>query len=99
MGRVAAGGEPHHYAFGLGRLWVSDTDEGTVVESGTSSRRVRARTTVGAAPHHVAVAGGRVLIAVNGTGRVAVVSRQGRTLGSIAVGAGPHGIAAVARPS
>jgi hypothetical protein len=33
-----------------------------------------------------------VLVAVHGSGRVAVVSRQGRLTESIAVAAGPHGI-------
>jgi hypothetical protein len=41
-----------------------------------------------------------VLVAVHGSGRVAVVSWQGRLTESIAVGAGPHGnprgVAAVA---
>jgi hypothetical protein len=49
----------------------------------------------GPAPHHATIAGDRVLVAVHGNGRIAIVSRQGRLLGPLSVGAGPHGIAAV----
>ena len=50
---------------------------------------------VGAAPHHVAIAGKNALVAVNGTGRVAVVSHRGRLLTTVGAGEGPHGITAV----
>jgi DNA-binding beta-propeller fold protein YncE len=94
-GSVLAGEEPHHFAFGLGRLWTSDNGGGTLVRLNPRSRRVVGRTPVGRAPHHVAVSGRRVLVAVNGTDRVAVVSRRGRLLRTVPVGAGPHGIAAL----
>jgi DNA-binding beta-propeller fold protein YncE len=95
LGSVVAGEEPHHFAFGLGRLWTSDNGGGALVRINPRTRRVVGRTRVGRAPHHVAVSDGRVLVAVNGTGRVAVVSRRGRLLRTVAVGAGPHGIAAL----
>jgi DNA-binding beta-propeller fold protein YncE len=93
--RILAGDEPHHFVFGLGRLWVSDNVGGTLVRIDPRAGRVLARTVVGPAPHHATIAGERVLVAVHGSGRIAVVSRRGRRLGSISVGAGPHGIAAV----
>ena len=96
---VARGGtEPHHFAFGLGCLWASDNAAGVLVRIDPSSRRARGRTRVGTAPHHVAVAGKSVLVAINGNGRVAVVSDRGRLLTSIRAGDGPHGIAAVPVP-
>jgi DNA-binding beta-propeller fold protein YncE len=94
-GSVRAGAEPHHFAFGLGRLWTSDNGGGTVVRLDPARRRVIGRTRVGRAPHHVAVSGGQVLVAVNGTGRLAIVSRRGRLQRTVRVGAGPHGIAAL----
>jgi DNA-binding beta-propeller fold protein YncE len=95
VGHVRAGAEPHHFVFGAGRLWVSDNGGGMLVSVAPRSRNVLRRTEVGPSPHHAAVAGNQVLVAVHGTGRVAIVSRRGRVVGSIAVGAGPHGIAAV----
>jgi DNA-binding beta-propeller fold protein YncE len=92
---LRAGTEPHHFAFGAGCLWVSDHGGGAVVRIDPVSRTVRGRTTVGPEPHHVAVTRGQTLVAVHGTGTVAVVSAAGRLQGQIAVGAGPHGIAAV----
>jgi DNA-binding beta-propeller fold protein YncE len=95
--RLLAGVEPHHFAFGLGRLWVSDNRGGTLVRIDPAAGRVLSRTAVGPAPHHATVAGDRVLVAVHGSGRIAIVSRQGKLRGSLVVGAGPHGIAAVPR--
>jgi DNA-binding beta-propeller fold protein YncE len=91
---LRAGSEPHHFAFGKGCLWASDNGGGTVVRIDPVSNTVRGKTAVGPAPHHVTIAGGQVLVAVHGTGTVAVVSVDGRSLRRIAVGAGPHGIAA-----
>jgi DNA-binding beta-propeller fold protein YncE len=68
LGVVAAGAEPHHFAFGLGSLWVSDHGGGTLVRVDPRRRRVRGRTPVGPEPHHVAVAGSRVLVAVHESG-------------------------------
>lgn len=96
---VAAGAAPHHFAFGLGCLWVSDNDAGELVRVDPPGRRVLGTTRVGPAPHHVAVAGRHVLVAVHGAGRIAVVGRRGRPAGSIHVGAGPHGIAAATGPA
>jgi hypothetical protein len=59
------------------------------------SGRVLGRTSVGSSPHHVAAAGERVLVAVHDRGRVAVVSRRGRLIATVPIGAGPHGIAVV----
>jgi DNA-binding beta-propeller fold protein YncE len=92
---LRGGTEPHHFAFGAGCLWASDHGGGAVARIDPVSRTVRGRTTVGPQPHHVAVARGQALVAVHGTGTVAVVSARGRPQGRIAVGAGPHGIAAV----
>jgi DNA-binding beta-propeller fold protein YncE len=93
--RVLAGAEPHHFVFGLGWLWVSDNSGGTLVRIDPGPGGVLGRTAVGPAPHHATIAGERVLVAVHGNGRIAIVSRQGKLLGSLSVGAGPHGIAAV----
>jgi DNA-binding beta-propeller fold protein YncE len=94
-GSARAGEEPHNFAFGLGLLWTSDNGGGTLERLSPRSRRVIGRTRVGRAPHHAAVSAGRVLVAVNGTGRVAIVSRRGRLLQTVLVGAGPQGIAAL----
>lgn len=99
LGTSAAGREPHHFAFGLGLLWASDNQAGTLVRIDPRTRRVLGRTRVGPSPHHPVTAGGDVLVAVHGNGRVAVLSRAGRLLASIPVGPGPHGLAAVASPS
>jgi len=95
LNRVAAGLEPHHFAFTQRRAWASDNGTGTVVRIGLRTRRVLGRTRVGRSPHHVAAAGAGVLVAVHGTGRVVALSPRGRRVGSVAVGAGPHGIAVV----
>jgi DNA-binding beta-propeller fold protein YncE len=98
LGVVAAGAEPHHFAFGLGSLWVSDHGAGTLVRLDPRRRRVGGRTSVGPEPHHVAVAGSRVLVAVHESGRVAIVNRRSRRVRSIPVGPGPHGIAVAQVP-
>ena len=95
VARVGAGTEPHHFAFAARRAWASDNATGSVVRIGRRTRRVLGRTSVGAAPHHVAAVGDGVLVAVHDTGAVVALSRKGRTLRSVRVGAGPHGIAAV----
>jgi DNA-binding beta-propeller fold protein YncE len=95
MTRIAAGAEPHHFAFTPQRAWASDNVTGTVVRIGLRTRRVLGRTRVGASPHHVAAAGAGVLVAVHDTGRVVAVSRRGRRTASVVIGAGPHGIAVV----
>lgn len=92
LGTLSAGTEPHHFTFGLGRLWASDNGGGRILRIASGRRRIAGRTRVGAAPHHVAVAGRSVLAAVNGTGRVAVLSRTGRLLQRVSVGVRPHGI-------
>ncbi|MGI8623042.1 MAG: YncE family protein [Solirubrobacteraceae bacterium] len=90
VGVLRAGSEPHHFAFGLGRLWASDNGGGALLRIGPGRRRVLGRTLVGPAPHHVAIAGRDVLVAVHGTGKVAVVSPSGRLRYLVRVGAGPH---------
>ena len=95
MDSLALGGEPHHFAFGSGCLWVSNNDEGSVVRIDPTTRRPRGRTAVGVAPHHVAVAGARVLAAVHGRGQVAVLDKAGELRKRIDVDGGPHGVAAV----
>lgn len=95
MARLRAGAEPHHFAFGLDRLWVSDNAAGSLVGVDPTARRIVGSTEVGPAPHHVAVAGDLVLVVIHDSGHVALVSSWGRVVGSVAVGAGPHGIAAV----
>lgn len=90
IGGLTAGTEPHHFAFGLGRLWASDNGGGSLVRIAPGSRRVLGRTPVGATPHHVVVAQDQVLVAVNGTGRLAVVRRSGRVAYKVPLGAGPH---------
>ena len=92
---LRAGTGPHHFAFGLYGLWISVNAAGSVVTVDPAARRIVRSTEVGLAPHHIAVAGVLVLVAIHGRGRVAVVSRKGRLVDSIAVGDGPHGIAAV----
>lgn len=99
IGSVAAGSEPHHFAFGLGLLWVSDNVAGTLIRINPRSERVLGRTAVGPAPHHPVVAGPDVFVAVHGGGLVVVLGRDGRVLASIPVGPGPHGLAAVAVPT
>lgn len=97
LAQVAAGAEPHHFAFGLGSVWATDNGGGELVRIAPGRRRVLSRTRVGREPHHVTVAGRAVLVAVNGTGRVAVASRRGRVVDVVRVGGGPHGIAAFVR--
>jgi DNA-binding beta-propeller fold protein YncE len=92
---LSAGAEPHHFVFGLGSLWVSDNRGGALLRLDPASGRIRGRTPVGPMPHHVETAGGQVLVAVHGSGRVAIVSRRGRLRARIPVGAGPHGIDAI----
>lgn len=74
-------------------MWVTDNGGGTLVRIARRSRRVLSRTEVGRAPHHVTVEGERVLVAVNGTGRLVVVSSAGKRQASVRVGRNPHGIA------
>lgn len=89
---LRAGIEPHHFAFGLQRLWASDNSGGVLLRIAPDSRRILGRTRVGPAPHHVTIAAGEVLVAVHGSGRVAIVERSGRLRSTVRVGAGPHGI-------
>ena len=96
---VRAGVEPHHFAFGLGLLWVSDNQAGTLVRIDPQTRRVLGRTVVGPSPHHPVIAGGDALVAVHGNGHVAVISPNGRLLQTLRVGPGPHGLAAVPAPT
>jgi DNA-binding beta-propeller fold protein YncE len=98
IGVLAAGGEPHHFAFGAGSLWVSDNSGGELLRVDPRSRRIRGRTSVGPEPHHVAAVGGNVLVAVHARGEVAVVSGRGRLLRRLSVGAGPHGVDVVELP-
>jgi DNA-binding beta-propeller fold protein YncE len=97
VARVDAGTEPHHFAFTRRRAWASDNADGALVRIGLRTRRVLGRTPVGGQPHHVAPVGEGVLVAVHGSGRVVAVSARGRLTRSLAVGAGPHGIAVVPR--
>ena len=90
VARFRAGDEPHHFAFGVGRLWISDNGAGSLVRANPTARRVVGGTAVGPSPHHVAVADTQILVAVHGSGRVAVVSRRGRVVESLAVGLGPR---------
>lgn len=55
IGSLQAGAEPHHFSFGLGRLWASDNGAGRLLRVDPSRRRVVGGTPVGPAPHHVAV--------------------------------------------
>ena len=95
LGELIAGGEPHHFSFGAGWLWASDNAAGELLQIDPRSRRIRGRTRVGPQPHHVAVAGSQILVAVHGSGRLAVVSRRGHLVHRLALGAGPHGIDAI----
>lgn len=95
LAALAAGRETHHFAFGDGLLWVSDNRAGTLIRIDPGRRRVLGRTAVGPAPHHAVVVAGDVLVAVHGSGRIAVVARGGSLVETIPVGAGPHGVAAV----
>jgi DNA-binding beta-propeller fold protein YncE len=96
IARITAGTEPHHFVFGLERLWVTDNAGDALVRIDPRSGRILARTAIGSMPHHPAVAGRVVLVAVHGTDRVAIVNQAGRLLRTLDVGGGPHGIAAVA---
>lgn len=98
LGVLRAGIEPHHFAFGLGRLWASDNVGGTLLRIEPGTRRILGRTRVGPAPHHVTIARRSVLLAVHGTGRIAVVSAARRLLYNAPVGKGPHGIAVLPAP-
>ena len=93
--RVRVGQEPHHFVAGAGALWVSDNAGGLLLRVELRSGPVGERARVGAAPHHVAIAGDDVLVAVHGTDRVALVSRQGRLRRTIRADDRPHGIAAI----
>ncbi len=95
LAMLRAGAEPHHFAFGRGRLWASDNGGGALLRIAPRRRRILGRTPVGAAPHHVVIAGRDVLVAVHDTGRIAVVSPSGRLRYTVRVGAGPHGIDAL----
>jgi DNA-binding beta-propeller fold protein YncE len=97
LDQLAAGTEPHHFAFGAGSLWATDNGGGELLRIDQDSRRIRSATAVGPAPHHVAVAGRRVLVAVHGSGQLAIVSRRGRLLRRLELGPGPHGIAVLKR--
>jgi len=95
--QLAAGAEPHHFAFGSGSLWASDNEGGELLRIDPKRLRITDSTDVGPSPHHVAVAGHQILVAVHGSGQLAVVSDKGRLLRRIDVGAGPHGVAALQR--
>lgn len=97
LGELEAGGEPHHFAFGAGSLWASDNTRGELLRIDPDARSVRERIRVGPGPHHVAVAGSHVLVAVHGTGELAVVSAEGQLGRTLDVGAGPHGVAVLRR--
>jgi DNA-binding beta-propeller fold protein YncE len=97
VGELAAGGEPHHFAFGRRSLWASDNEGGELLRIDPKRLRIRGSTDVGPSPHHVAVAGHHVLVAVHGSGELAVVSVKGGLLRRIDVGAGPHGVAVLQR--
>jgi DNA-binding beta-propeller fold protein YncE len=97
VGRLAVGSEPHHFGFGHGSLWVTDNVSGELLRIAPRARKVDDSTAVGAEPHHVAVAGRHVLVAVHGSGQLAIVSAEGQLLRRVDVGAGPHGVAVVRR--
>lgn len=56
---LRAGSEPHHFAFGLGRMWASDNGGGALLRMAPGVRRTSGRAAVGPAPHHVAIAAPR----------------------------------------
>lgn len=97
LGELDAGGERHHFAFGAGSLWASDNAGGELLRIDPDANSVRERIPVGPGPHHVAVAGRQVLVAVHGTGELAVVSAEGQLERTLDVGAGPHGVAVLPR--
>jgi hypothetical protein len=59
---------------------------GALVYVDPRTREVVGLTRVGRAPYPVTLSGDEVLVAVNGTGRVAIVSRDGRLLRTVPSG-------------
>lgn len=99
--RRAVGTEIHHLAFdGYSgqRLWVTDR-AGRLLLLNARTGSVLERFGGCAGPHHVAVVTGRRAVAAcNDTGTVGVFDDRAGLVRSIAVGRGPHGIAAARVP-
>lgn len=99
--RRAVGTETHHLAVDVysgQRLWVTDRP-GRVLLLSARSGAVLQRFGGCAGPHHVAVATARrAVVACNSAGTVGVFDDRAGLVRSIAVGRGPHGIAAARVP-
>lgn len=99
--RRTVGTETHHLAFdGYSgqRLWVTDR-AGRVLLLNARTGAVLERFRGCAGPHHVAVATARrAVVACNSAGTVGVFDDRAGLVRSIAVGRGPHGIAAARVP-
>jgi DNA-binding beta-propeller fold protein YncE len=97
---LRVGEETHHLTFEPDgrRGWVTDNDTRRLLAIDARGLRAVEQASTDGAPHHVAVtADGRwVVVADNTNGRLILYrATDGRRAGSIAVGAGPHGIWAV----
>ena len=99
--RRSVGSVTHHLAFDSysgQRLWVSDR-AGRVLLLSAANGAVLKRFGGCAGPHHVAVATARrVAVACNAAGTVAVFDDRAGLVRTVAVGRGPHGIAAARVP-
>lgn len=99
--RRSVGSVTHHLAFDYysgQRLWVSDR-AGRVLLLDARTGGVLRRFGGCAGPHHVAVAtASRAAVACNAAGTVAVFDDRAGIVRTVAVGRGPHGIAAARVP-
>lgn len=75
------------------RLWVTDHVGGRVLALSAATGRTLAAARGCAGAHHVAPLGRRAVVACHDSGKLLLVSADGRTLASLDVGRGPHGVA------
>jgi DNA-binding beta-propeller fold protein YncE len=99
--RRSVGSVTHHLAFDVfngQRLWVTDR-AGRVLLLSAANGAVLKRFDGCAGPHHVAVSTARrAVVACNTAGTVAVFDDRAGLVRTVAVGRGPHGIAAARVP-
>jgi YVTN family beta-propeller protein len=76
-------------------VWLTDSPGRLVFVVDTRSLRRLARLTLEGAPHHLAVVSRRAAVADNTNGTVVLLDvATRRRVGTVRVGAGPHGLAA-----
>jgi DNA-binding beta-propeller fold protein YncE len=96
---VPLGDQAHHLARAPdgSEVWVTDSPGRLAFAIDARALRVTARLRLPGAPHHLGVAAGRVAVADHTNGTVVLFDlRSRRRVATVRVGAGPHGLAAVA---